>query len=232
MKWHYYGFKETGYIWKQKESLKGNPSTEYHLWILNKKEAKAIAKQNGTKININLKPHKMAKKDKKSEKAKGKDKKKKEKAKKSDSKDEKKKKGTQQGGQRKFSGSIALTKLEHVIMEKKNKKGKKIECIVIPVDKNYIERGKDKKGNPTGALYLNVSVITKTEEDEYGQHGFIGQNVSSTMWKEAKDKEKEKMGKLPILGNIKDFSFNADDYQADTSGAAGEPVGEDDDLPF
>jgi hypothetical protein len=233
-KWYYYAFKQTGYVWKQKDSLKENPSSKYDLLILDKKEAQAIAKQNGIKINNNnhLKTLKMGKKDKKSEKAKGKDKKQKEKNPKNDSKDEKKKSPQQAGGQRKFAGSIALTKLQHVILEKKNKKGKKIECIVIPIDSNYIERGKDKDGKLNGALYMNVSVITKTEEDEYKQHGFIGQNVSSTMWKEAKPKEQEKMGKLPILGNLKDFSFNSDNYTADTGGSAGEPIDEDDDLPF
>ena len=165
---------------------------------------------------------------------------KKEKSKKEKTKKEKVEKSTegkkssskpQVGGQRKFSGSLALTKLQHVIMNKKGKKGKKVECIVIPVDANYIERGM-KDGKPTGALYLNISVITRTEEDDYGQHGFVGQNVSSKAWKDAKDKEKEKMGKLPILGNIKDFAFDKSDYVADTGGSAGSAIDEEDDLPF
>lgn len=236
-KWRYYGFKETNYFWKQKEALKGNPSTKYHLIILNKKEAEAIAEENGIKIIknglTNLKLENMAKdKDKKTEKAKGKDKKnKEEKTKKTDSNSEKKETPKQAGGQRKFSGSIALTKLEHVILKKKNKKGEEIECLLIPIDKNYMERGVDKDGKATGAIYLNVNVITKTEEDDFKQHGFIGQSVSSKMWKNAKDKEKEKMGKLPILGNIKDFSFNSEDYNADTKGSAG-TIDEEDDLPF
>lgn len=227
-KWKYYCFKEIGYLWKQKEELKQNPSTEYHLWILTKKEAQAIAKQNRTKININLNFKQMAKDEKKSKKDKEKGKKDKNKP----AENAKPKAKPQTEGQRKFSGSIALTKLQHVIMNKKNSEGKKIECLVIPIDKNYIERGVDKDGKLTGALYLNVNVITKTEEDDFGQHGFIGQSVASKTWKEAKDKEKEKMGKLPILGNIKDFSFNSDTQRNDATGSAGAAIDDDDDLPF
>lgn len=222
-KWYYYGFKETGYIWKQKEPINGNPSTEYHLWILDKKEAKAIAKQNGTKVNINVKPKHMGKKDKKSEKAKGKDK-----------KNKKEKKGKKDKNQntgskdakvvRSLDGSIALSKLQHVMMNKKNKKGKKIRCIVIPVKENFLYES-DK-----GGVYLNIRVNLKDKEDEFNQHGFVGQSVPSDIYKEASDKEKEKMKKTPILGGLKDWEY--DGSSNDASGSAGDDIDEGDDLPF
>lgn len=220
-KWYYYGFKEIQYIWKQRKPLKENLSSKYSLWILDKKEAKAIAEENGIKIIkngiSNLKTKTMAKdENKKKKKKEGK---------------EKTSAPKLQGGQRKFVGSVNLAKLQHVIMEKKNKKGKKVECILIPVDSNFIEKGVDKEGKFNGAYYLNVNVITKTEEDEYKQHGFIGQSVSSKMWKEAKEKVQEKMRKLPILGNLKDFDFNAGDYNSEASGNQGH-IEENDDLPF
>ena len=129
-------------------------------------------------------------------------------------------------GQRKFSGSIALTKLTHAIMTKKNKKGKKIDCLVIPIDQNYLVRGKE------GALYMPVSVITRSEEDQYGQHGFIGQNADSKAYKAADEDEKAKMAGLPILGNIKDFGAGSGGSSNDTSGSSGTFNEEDDDLPF
>jgi len=123
-----------------------------------------------------------------------------------------------------YSGSIALSKLVHVIQKKKGKSGK-IDCIVIPIDQNYLVRGKD------NAIYLPLRVITKVEEDQYGQHGFISQSVDSAVYKAANDELKEELKKLPILGNIKDFSGAGSGN--DTSGAAAQEIlEEDDDLPF
>jgi len=129
--------------------------------------------------------------------------------------------------QRRLQGSLALSKLKHVIMTKngkKDKKGKKtkVRGIFIPFDVNFIEE-KD------GAVYMSVSAIVKDEEDKYGQHGFISQSTPSKLWKEAKKKEKELMKKLPILGSIKDFEFSG--TSNDKAGSAGE-VDENDDLPF
>ena len=118
-----------------------------------------------------------------------------------------------------YSGSIALTKLKHVV--RKSKKGAKI--IVIPVEENYLVEGKD------NAFYMPVRVITKAEEDQYGQHGFVSQSVDSKVYNAASEEEKEEFKKLPILGNIKDFSGGGND----SSGAADNEIeASDDDLPF
>jgi len=129
--------------------------------------------------------------------------------------------------QRNFTGSIALSKLNHVIMIKKNKKGKKIKCLVIPIKENFLIEGKE------DSVYLPLRIITKTEEDDYGQHGFISQSVDSKVYKKAKEKGGElfeKIQTLPILGNIKDWS-NAGDNKKDGDGKKGE-IDENDDLPF
>lgn len=123
---------------------------------------------------------------------------------------------------RRLDGSIALSKLQHVMMDKKNKKGKKIKCIVIPVKANYLYEGKD------GAVYLNVRVNLKDGEDQFNQHGFIGQQVPSDIYKAASEKEKEKMN-TPILGGLKDWEFTSSSN--DISGKKGN-IEEDDDLPF
>lgn len=125
---------------------------------------------------------------------------------------------------RNFSGSLALSKLKHVVMEKKGKSGM-IKGIFIPIAANNLVEGKE------GAVYMPCRVVTKAEEDTYGQHGFISQSVDSTVYKNASDDQKEEFKKLPILGNIKDFGGGGD--AAAASGAASNNVlTEDDDLPF
>lgn len=220
-KWKYYGCKETGAIWKQKKAYKGNPSIKYHLYILTRKEANKIAKNDNLKIVINSNTNKMAKKEKKEKKGK------KEEKKKGSSKKAAPKTGSSDAQVvRKLDASLALSKLKHVMMTKKNKKGKKIECIVIPIKQNYLF--KDEK---SGAVYLGVSVNLKDGEDEYGQHGFIGQKIDGRIYKEASDSEKEEMKKTPILGGMKDWEFTDNSAARDTAGSQGE-MEEDDDLPF
>jgi hypothetical protein len=123
---------------------------------------------------------------------------------------------------RKLSGSIALTKLQHVVMEKKGKSGM-IKGIFIPIDANMLTE-KD------GAVYMAVNVNFKTEQDQYGQNGFISKTTDSKIWKSLDEEGKKKAQELsPILGNIKDFSAGGND----AAGAAStETIGEDDDLPF
>jgi len=125
---------------------------------------------------------------------------------------------------KRYSGSLALTKMKHVIMDHKNKDGRVIRGIFIPVEANHLVPGKE------NAYYMPISVNTNDEADQYGQNGFIGQQVDSKTYKEADDAQKEEFKKLPILGNIKDFSGNANDNSGSASAAVINP--EEDDLPF
>jgi hypothetical protein len=124
--------------------------------------------------------------------------------------------------EKKLSGSIALTKLQHVIMEKKGKTGM-VKGLFIPIDANMLTE-KD------GAVYMSVNVNFKAEQDKYGQNGFISKTTDSKIWKELDEAGKKAAQELsPILGNIKDFNGSTND----TSGAAAPGViPEDDDLPF
>ena len=120
---------------------------------------------------------------------------------------------------KRLSGSIALTKLESAIIT--TKKGNK--AILIPIDSNYLTE-KD------GAVYLNVGVVVREQADQYGQNGFISQQLPSDKYKEL-GKEKANEIKLPILGNIKDFTNGSNDSAGTTHVA--EPINpEEDDLPF
>jgi hypothetical protein len=123
-----------------------------------------------------------------------------------------------------YTGSIALTKLTHAVQEMKGKDGKPKKCIIIPVDDNYLVAGKD------NAFYLPVSVVVRDEQDQYGQNGFISQQVGSKTYKDASEAQREEFKKLPILGNIKDWGSSVSN---DSSGATAEFTSpEDDDLPF
>lgn len=123
---------------------------------------------------------------------------------------------------RNLSGSIALTKLQHVIMEKKGKSGM-VKGLFIPINANLLTE-KD------GAVYMAVNVKFKSEQDQYGQNGFISKTTESKIWKELDDAGKEAAKALsPILGNLKDFSGGGND----SAGAASATVlDESDDLPF
>lgn len=123
-------------------------------------------------------------------------------------------------GQKTLSGSIALTKMTSAIIT--TKKGNK--AILLPIDENYFTE-KD------GAVYLNVNVIVRDEQDTYGQNGFISQKLDTAKYKEL-GKEKANELKLPILGNIKDFSSGGNDAANTTHYAEPMNPEEDDDLPF
>jgi len=123
-------------------------------------------------------------------------------------------------------GSLALTKLQHAVIQVKNKKGDLVEGVFLPIDHNYFVKGS------AGALYMPFRVVMHQEPDEYGQHGFIAQAMDSKMWKTMpEDQRSEVTDNMPILGNLKDV-----DSLKQGSGKMQE-ISEDqitnaDDLPF
>jgi hypothetical protein len=122
-----------------------------------------------------------------------------------------------------LSGSIALTKLVHVMMDAKGKSGP-VRGIFIPLQANLLTE-KD------GAVYMSVKVKVKEEQDQYKQNGFISKTTDTAIWKTLDDAGKEAAKALsPILGNIKDWSGGSAN---DSAGAASDTVlDETDDLPF
>lgn len=123
---------------------------------------------------------------------------------------------------RSLSGSIALTKLQHVLMEKKGQSGM-IKGLFIPIEANMLTE-KD------GAVYMAVNVKVRDQEDQYGQHGFISKTTDSKIYKTLDEAGKAKAKELsPILGNVKDFSGGGND---NTGAAVEGVVTEEDTLPF
>jgi len=121
--------------------------------------------------------------------------------------------------QKNYSGSIALTKLQSAIIT--TKKGAR--CILIPIEENYLTE-KD------GAIYLNCGVVSKDESDQYGNHGFISQRLSSEKYKELGEVAKDL--KLPILGNIRNFQNSGNDNAGVVQVSQESINPEVDDLPF
>jgi hypothetical protein len=128
--------------------------------------------------------------------------------------------------QRTFSGSLAISKLKHKIINVKNDKQGDIKGIFIPIAMNHLVEGKN------NALYLPVRVITHSEPDKYGQHGFVAQSVDSKVWKEATEAQKEAFKSLPILGNIKDFDSGANDAAGQIEELTADTIDDTDDLPY
>lgn len=126
--------------------------------------------------------------------------------------------------QKVYAGSLALTKMKSAVIT--TKKGNK--AILLPIDENYFTE-KD------GAIYLNVSVIVREEQDQYGQNGFISQKLPTDKYKElGAEKGKEIGNALPILGNIKHFeNASTQNDSAGTTQVQGQVNPEDsDDIPF
>lgn len=118
-----------------------------------------------------------------------------------------------------LTGSIALTKLpQAVIVEKKNKAGEMVKCVLLPIDGNNMTL-KD------GAVYMDVRVVIREEKDQYGQNGFIAKSLPTDVYKSNKDNEKWLNDNQPILGNLKDWSQGGSSEPAET-------ISDDDDLPF
>lgn len=126
--------------------------------------------------------------------------------------------------QKVYAGSLALTKMKSAVIT--TKKGNK--AILLPIDENYFTE-KD------GAIYLNVSVIVREEQDQYGQNGFISQKLPTDKYKElGAEKGKEIGNALPILGNIKHFeNASTQNDSAGTTQVQGQVNPEDsDEIPF
>lgn len=133
-----------------------------------------------------------------------------------------------------LTGSIALTRLVHVKMKKKNKKGELIECLVIPIKENALHENEYE--NRDGKKVTEVSIPVRVLYDpvtnpKTKQNGFIAKSLPSDVYKEKKEDEEFLKVQQPILGNIKDWSLSA---PAPVSNDVGEKdsYDEDDDLPF
>jgi len=118
-----------------------------------------------------------------------------------------------------FSASICLDKIA-LVAKTVSKKNKTEMVFHIPVNANFCTV-KD------GKTYLNLSgMISESEQDQYGQNGFIAQSVDSDTYKGASQEQKDKWkAEHQILGNIKIWNGGDNTPAADMAES-------EDDLPF
>lgn len=114
---------------------------------------------------------------------------------------------------------IILSGLKHVVRQEKRKDGSMVECLIIPIDQNYLYRGKD------GAMYLDLTAIESTSPPKEGfkDTHFIKQSLPKEVYDKLTDEERKA---TPIMGNL--FPWSA-------MGSSAPQVvnqNEDDDLPF
>lgn len=153
-----------------------------------------------------------------------------------------------------YSGSLALSKLKHVLMElpssKENEDGsarvandtkpaKKIKGIFIPFEANKLDiyiKPIDENTNEV-QVYLPARVHIKDAEDQNGQIGFVSKSLTTADYKAipGTKEEKQKIANefTPILGSLKDFSGAGTSNDAEGNAApAGTTFTPNDDVPF
>ncbi len=117
-----------------------------------------------------------------------------------------------------IGGKLNLAKLEHVLMEKKGQNGM-VECIVIPIAKNHLFKGKD------GNIYLDLIAFDLKEQKDGNTH-----LIKQSLPKEVREKmSKEEQNAMPVLGNL---SILGGGDSKPNNAAAGVMLGDEDDLPF
>ena len=116
-------------------------------------------------------------------------------------------------------GKINLAKLHHVLQMQKGKTGE-VECLVIPIEKNNLFKGKD------GNVYLDI-VGFDLKDTSKGDTHLIKQSLP----KDIRDKmSKEELEAMPILGNL-NVNLGSGGGTPNTP-SPGVTLGAEDELPF
>jgi len=147
---------------------------------------------------------------------------------------------------RNLSGSLALSKIKHVLMEVKGKPNedgseRMIKGMFIPFEANKLVVVEKKEGEDAEAkvvetqVYMPVRVIVKDEMDEYKQHGFISKSLDSKDYKALGTGDAAQAAAkefTPILGSIKEFENTGDSQDSAGNATQGETFTPSDEVPF
>jgi hypothetical protein len=141
---------------------------------------------------------------------------------------------------RNLSGSIALSKIKHVLMTANGKEGP-VEGMFIPFVANKLTVIKkmdetDKTKVKEVQVYMPANVHIKDEEDQNSQIGFISKTLSSDDYKALGKGDVAKAAAAeftPILGSLKEFKKGSNSNDAEGNVAeGGKTFTPTDDLPF
>ncbi len=132
-----------------------------------------------------------------------------------------------------ISIKLNLTKLTHVRKMFKDSEGKETECLVIPIDKNNLQRSTKEGYNN---VYLDLAAF-ELKEPRKNDSGNLSQThlIKRSMSKEERENmSEEERNNQPILGNLVDFDkYNSKQDDKPNDAAGGEVIdSETDDLPF
>jgi hypothetical protein len=121
-----------------------------------------------------------------------------------------------------ITGKINIAKLKHVVMNKKNKAGQEVKCLVIPIESNHLFEGKD------GNVYLDIVAfdVKNPKADSKDTH-IVKQSLPKEVREAMSEEEKNAM---PILGNLNAGGSGSNEQPANA--APGVVLEENDDLPF
>lgn len=124
-----------------------------------------------------------------------------------------------------ITGSINLTAFKNVLMTKKNKAGKDVLGIFIPLEANGLVQ-KDK------AVYFNIVAFEMKEAKEWATH-----LIKQSLPKEQREKmTKEQQNEMPLFGNLKIASYDPNSAPAPVVNTYSDEIWNGDstegDLPF
>ena len=123
-----------------------------------------------------------------------------------------------------ITGSINLSKLKSALMKIKNKKGDLVECVVIPINDNYLVKGKE------GGVYLNIIGYDMEQKPNRKDTHMVKQSVPKEHFEKFTDEQKKE---VPILGNMILWgSANETQNNSFEADSDSEPQQDDDSLPF
>lgn len=132
-----------------------------------------------------------------------------------------------------ISSRINLTLLKHVRREMTGQGGKKIDCLIIPIDENHLYKGE--KGVYLDLTSIEIKDKSKQAPGQKDTH-LIKQSFSREFYDSLTDEQKQA---FPILGNTIDWSKVApSEPQPQTSSSLSESAidqyqdEKEDDLPF
>lgn len=99
-----------------------------------------------------------------------------------------------------ISSRINLTLLKHARREMKGQGGKKIDCLIIPIDENHLYKGE--KGVYLDLTSIEIKDKSKQAPGQKDTH-LIKQSFSREFYDTLTDEQKKA---FPILGNTIDWS--------------------------
>lgn len=123
-----------------------------------------------------------------------------------------------------LTGQLSFSGLEHIVKTLPGKNGP-IECVILPLDSNYIE-----KTIKDGKTYLNMGIAlyeVAPEKQKNGNTHVLKVNPK----KEIRDALKAAGKYTPYLGNLKDWSAPTADVNTSENLDMSAKI-EGDDLPF